>query len=466
MSSSRRRKPLPRCRCAKLAAMDPLDAAHELAKTFLAGVGDRPAGAPGKPQPLTELPDGPSDPGEVIEALARELEPGVVATAGPRYFGFVTGGALPAAVAADWLAAAWDQNAALAVMSPAMAAVETATAGWLRDLLRLPDEAGVGFVTGGQMANFTCLAAARHAVLERAGWDVQADGLQGAPEVRVLVGDQVHVAALSALRYLGFGAHRPERVPADDQGRMMAGALELDERPTIVLAQAGEVNTGAFDPLGEIAEKARAAENAWVHIDGAFGLWAAASPSLRHLVAGHDRAHSWAVDGHKWLNVPYDSGFAIVADAAAHHAALGATAAYLQAAPDERQGFQWVPEASRRARALPAYAALRQLGRSGVSELIERCCALARRFAERLEVAPEVEILNDVVLNQVLVRFGDDDARTTAVVAGVQEDGTCWLGGTTFRGRGAMRIAVSNWSTTEADVDRSADAILAVASRP
>ena len=354
-------------------------------------------------------------------------------------------------MAAEWLTAAWDQNAALAVMSPAMSAVETVTARWLLDLLRLPEDAGVGFVTGGQVANLTCLLAARHAVLERAGWDVEADGLQGAPEIRVVVGEHVHVAALSALRYAGFGADRAERLPGDEQGRMLWEELELDDRPTIVLTQAGEVNTGAFDPIGEIA--ARRGANTWIHVDGAFGLWAAAAPGLSHLL-----------DGHKWLNVPYDSGFAIVADAAAHQAALGASAAYLQAAPDERQGFMWAPEASRRARALPAYAAIRQLGRSGIADLVERCCAHARRFAERLAGEPGVEILNDVVLNQVLVRFHDDDERTRAVIAGVQEDGTCWLGGTTFRGRAAMRISVSGWKTSEADVDRSAGAILAVAS--
>ena len=406
--------------------------------------------APGTAAPLATLPEGPSDPAEVIEAIARELDPGIVATAGSRYFGFVTGGALPAAAGADWLVTAWDQNAALAAMSPAMAAVETITARWLLDLLGLPPAAGVGFVTGGQTANFTCLLAARHAVLARAGHDVEADGLQGAPEIRVLVGEQVHIAALSALRYVGLGAGRAERVPADDQGRMLAEQLELDDRPTIVLAQAGEVNSGAFDPLAEIV--ARKGANTWVHVDGAFGLWAAASPSLRHLLEGHDGADSWAVDGHKWLNTPYDCGFAIVADAGAHRAALGASAAYLQAAADERQGFQWVPEASRRARALPAYAAIRQLGREGIAELVDRCCALARRFAEQLE--PHVEILNDVVLNQVIVGVGDD------VVERVQQEGTAWMGGTTWRGRRAMRISVSSWRTTERDVDRAVAAVL------
>jgi glutamate/tyrosine decarboxylase-like PLP-dependent enzyme len=443
---------------------DPLDSAARHAREFLDGVAERHVGPLGPVTPEATLGDAGIDPTQVVEELVRDLLPGIVATAGPRYFGFVTGGALPAATAADWLTSVWDQNAALAVMSPAMAAIETITKDWLLDLLGLPAGAGVGFVTGGQTANLTCLIAARHAVLERAGWDVEADGLQGAPEVRVVVGEHVHVAALSALRYAGFGAQRAERIPADDQGRMLAHTLELDDRPTIVLAQAGDVNTGAFDPIAEIVEGRGA--NTWIHVDGAFGLWAAAAPSLRHLLAGHERADSWAVDGHKWLNVPYDSGFAIVADAAVHRAALGASAAYLQAAEDERQGFQWVPEASRRARALPAYAALRELGRTGVVELVERCCALARRFAEQLGAHDGVEILNDVVLNQVLVRFGDDDARTRAVIAAVQDEGTLWLGGTAFRGRGAMRISVSSWKTTEADVDRSVAAILAVASRP
>jgi glutamate/tyrosine decarboxylase-like PLP-dependent enzyme len=443
---------------------DPLDSAARHAREYLDGVAERHVGPRGVPAPEAVLGDAGTDPGTVIDELVRDLDPGIVATAGPRYFGFVTGGAVSAATAADWLVTAWDQNAALAVMSPAMAAIETITKDWLLDLLGLPADAGLGFVTGGQAANFTCLVAARHAVLARAGWDVEADGLQGAPEIRVVAGEHAHVAAMSALRYVGLGAERAERVPADDQGRMLVQQLELDDRPTIVLAQAGDVNTGAFDPIAEVI--ARRGANTWVHVDGAFGLWAAAAPALRHLLAGHEGADSWAVDGHKWLNVPYDSGFAIVRDAATHRAALGASAAYLQAAPGERQGFQWVPEASRRARALPSYAALRQLGRTGVAELVERCCALARRFGEGLEGHDGVEILNDVVLNQVLVRFDDDDARTREVVAGVQEEGTLWLGGTSFRGRGAMRISVSSWRTTEADVDRSVAAILAVASRP
>jgi glutamate/tyrosine decarboxylase-like PLP-dependent enzyme len=429
--------------------MDPLEAVYTEARRYLEGLNDRPVGPSGTAVLSADLPDGPSDPAEVIHAIAREIEPGLVATAGPRYFGFVTGGALPAAVGADWLVSAYDQNAALAVMSPAMAEVERITAAWLLDLLGLPGTASVGFVTGGQMANFTCLAAARHALLARAGHDVEAHGLQGAPKLRVVVGDQVHVAAMAALRYLGLGSEH-ERIPADDQGRMLAEHLELDDRPTLVLAQAGEVNSGAFDPIAEIC--ARRGSNTWVHVDGAFGLWAAAAPSLAHLLTGHDVADSWAVDGHKWLNVPYDSGFAIVKDAAAHQAGLGASAAYLQAAPGERQGFMWVPESSRRARALPAYAAIRSLGREGIADLVERNCALARRFAVALR--DHVEVLNDVVLNQVLIAVDDD------VIARVQQSGEAWMGGTTWHGRRAMRISVSNWRTTESDVDRAVAAIL------
>jgi glutamate/tyrosine decarboxylase-like PLP-dependent enzyme len=445
--------------------MEPLETAYRHAREFLTGLPDRHVGASGTAAPTSTLA-GPVPATRVIDELVRDLEPGIVATAGPRYFGFVTGGALPASVAADWLASTWDQNGAMAAMSPALAELETVTAAWLLDLLRLPPESGLGFVTGGQTANLTCLIAARHRVLQNVGWDVEANGLQGAPEIRVLVGDQVHVAALTALRYLGLGSANAERIETDEQGAMRADRLELDDRPTIVLAQMGEVNTGALDPLDEITAKAAQAANTWVHVDGAFGLWAAASPAFDALVKGHDRADSWGVDGHKWLNVPYDSGYAIVKDAAVHRGALGATAAYLHTGGDVRNGFDWVPESSRRGRAIPTYAALRQLGRSGVVALVDRCCALARRFAEALGEQPGIEILNDVVLNQVLVRFGDDDARTAGVVRRVQEDGTCWLGGTTFKGRGAMRISVSNWSTTESDVDRSVAAILAVSSHP
>jgi glutamate/tyrosine decarboxylase-like PLP-dependent enzyme len=410
------------------------------------------------------LPECGEEPRKALEALARGADRGLVASAGPRYFGFVVGSTLPAALAADWLTSAWDQNASLNVLSPACAAIEDVAAGWLLDVLGLPKTASLGFVTGGQGANFTCLAAARHEVYQRAGWDVEKDGLIGAPPLRVIAGAQVHVSVQAALRMLGIGSGRLELVPADDQGRMIASALRAAlERgprvPTIVLAQAGEVNSGAFDPLPEIVELAHA-HGAWLHVDGAFGLWAAASPGLRHLLEGYEGADSWATDAHKWLNVPYDCGLAMTAHPQAHRAAMSATAAYLELGEGERRNpFEWVPESSRRGRGTPVYLALRTLGRSGVAALIDRCCALARRMADGLR-AGGAEVINNVVLNQVLVRFG---GRTGEVIERVQRDGTCWLGGTTWRGAPAMRISVSSWATTEADADRSVRAILEAA---
>ncbi|HZT75151.1 MAG TPA: aminotransferase class V-fold PLP-dependent enzyme [Vicinamibacterales bacterium] len=413
------------------------------------------------------LADDPVAAEEVVRALAAAAEPGLVTTTGPRYFGFVTGGALPAAMAADWLAAAWDQNAALYVMSPAAAVVEEIAGAWLIDLLGLPSEASIAFTTGCHMANFTALAAARHELLRRAGWDVEARGLQGAPRLTVVVGDEVHVSVVGALRLLGVGSQTLVRVPADEQGRMRADALTsaLDriDGPTIVCAQAGNVNTGAFDPFDAIAD-ACARRNAWLHVDGAFGLWAAASPDLRRHVRGAARADSWATDAHKWLNVPYDSGLAFTAHPEAHRAAMSMDAAYLvRSAGEPREGMDWTPESSRRARGFAIYAALRSLGRRGVADLIDRCCTLARRFADRLKTDPSIAILNDVVLNQVLVRVGDSDARTADTLRRVQDERVCWLGGTRWHGVHAMRISVSNWSTSEADVNRSADAILRAA---
>ena len=442
--------------------------ALELSLEYLRSLDDRPAGARGGREELVAalggaLPEAGEDPLQALERLARGADPGIVASAGPRYFGFVIGGALPAALAADWLASAWDQNAALHVLSPAAAALEEITAGWLLELFGLPRDASCGFVTGGQGANFTCLLAARHEVYRRAGWDVEKDGLIGAPPLRIVVGDEVHISALAALRMAGIGAGRVERVPADGQGRMIAAELTrvlaggTSGTPTIVLAQAGNVNTGAFDPLDAIEPIAHA-HGVWLHVDAAFGLWAAASPALRPLVKGVERADSWATDAHKWLNVPYDCGVAMTAHPAAHRAACSATAAYLVMG-GARDNFEWVPESSRRARGIPAYLALRTLGRRGVAELVDRCCALARRIAAGLRDGG-AEILNEVVLNQVLVRFGE---RTDEVVERVQRDGTCWLGGTTWQGRRAMRISVSGWNTTEADADRSVRAILAAA---
>jgi glutamate/tyrosine decarboxylase-like PLP-dependent enzyme len=414
------------------------------------------------------LPDGPRETRLVVAELARAADPGIMATPGGRFFGFVIGGSLPAALAADWLTSAWDQNAGLYAAAPAASVVEEMCAAWLIELFGLPEQVSYGLVTGCQMANFTALAAARHSVLEAAEWDVEADGLVGAPPIRIIVGEERHVTIDRALRFLGLGTANLRMVPADGQGRMRADALKdaLAESsgPTIVCAQAGNVNTGAVDPLRAICVAAKEA-GAWVHVDGAFGMWAATSPALRHLTEGIEHADSWATDAHKWLNVPYDCGLVFCAHPVAHRAAMGSHASYLVHSENrERDELDWNPDFSRRARGFPVYAALRSLGRSGVADLVDRCCAHARRFAEAFAQEPGVEVLNDVVLNQVLVRFldpgGDHDARTRAVVKAVQEDGTCWLGGTTWQGKAAMRISVSNWSTTVEDVDRSVAAIL------
>jgi glutamate/tyrosine decarboxylase-like PLP-dependent enzyme len=410
------------------------------------------------------LSDAGEDPRAVLEQLARDVEPGLVASAGPRYFGFVIGGALPVAVAADWLTSAWDQNTGGYPPAPALSVTEEVAARWVRELLGLPSGCGIGFVTGCQMAHFTCLAAARHAVLRDAGWDVEADGLQGAPPLRVIAGEQAHVTVGVACRMLGLGQERVRTVSADDQGRMLAAELESvlaeEEVPTIVCAQAGEINTGAFDPIAAIVDSCRA-HGAWCHIDGAFGLWAAVSPTRRPLLDGFERADSWATDGHKWLNVPYDCGIAAVADAGAQREAMTSTSAYIPAHDDEVPwGFDWSPEFSRRARGVPLYAALRALGRDGTAELIDRCCDHAQRIAERLRQADGVEVLNDVALNQVLVRFADSDEVTDAVIERVQREGTCWLSGSSFRGLTVMRISIVGWQTTADDIERSAEAIL------
>jgi glutamate/tyrosine decarboxylase-like PLP-dependent enzyme len=414
------------------------------------------------------LPEGPLDDERVVSELVEAAGPGVVASAGGRYFGFVVGGTLPVALAADWLTSTWDQNSGLYVLGGSSSVVEEVTGAWLKELLALPADASVAYVTGCQMAHVTALAAARHRVLERAGWDLARDGLQGSPRIRVLVGEQRHITIDRALRLLGLGASQLEALAVDGEGRLRADAvrdaLAAGEGPTIVCAQAGDVNTGNVDPLVEIADAVEGT-GAWLHVDGAFGLWAAASPRHRHLVEGVERADSWATDAHKWLNVPYDSGIAFCADADAHRAAMSVRASYLVHSDDggPRDPVDWTPEFSRRARAFPVYAALRALGRGGVADLVERCCAHARRFAELLGAEEGVEILNEVVLNQVLVRFGDDDETTREVVRRVQEDGTCWLGGSEWQGRAVMRISVSNWRTTTEDVERSAAAILAAA---
>jgi glutamate/tyrosine decarboxylase-like PLP-dependent enzyme len=411
------------------------------------------------------VPTDPTDPGTVIDDLAAGVDPGLVAISGPRYFGFVMGGSLPAALAADWLTSAWDQNVGLYLATPAAAVVEEVVADWLVELFGLPAGTTVGFVSGATMANFTAVAAARHAVLRAEGWDVEERGLQGAPQIRVIVGGDAHVSLMNALRYAGLGRGRVDRIPSDDEGRMdadaLADALRGRHEPTIVAAQAGDVNTGAFDPIERIVGIVREHPNAWLHVDGAFGLWAAASPRLRHLVRGVEGADSWGTDAHKWLNVPYDAGIVFVRDGAAHRASMGLAASYLPPAPgQERDPFEYVPEMSRRARAFPIYAAIRSLGASGIAEMVERCTDLAARMARRLANHPHIRIINEVVLNQVLVEVGDA-ATTRAVVDRVQTDGVLWLGGTTFHGTPALRISVSGWSTRETDADRSADAILA-----
>lgn len=403
-----------------------------------------------------DLPGGPTNPVEVVSALHTHGSPAAVASAGPRYFGFVIGGVVPAALGASVLANAWDQNTGMFICTPVGARLEAIAARWLLDLLRLDSSCEVGFVTGATVANFTALCAARHRLLANQGWNVENDGLFGAPEIRVIVGEQVHASVKKALSLSGFGRTRVETVPADDQGRMIASKLpRLDER-TLLCLQAGEVNSGAFDPFAEIIDQAKAA-GAWVHIDGAFGLWARACREFDHLTEAIDRADSWAADAHKWLNVPYDSGLVICRDREAIHTAMGIKAAYL----DDRLVSEpcWMtPELSRRARGIEVYAALRSLGRSGVSDMIARCCLHARRFAEGLQAAG-FEILNDVVLNQVLVRFGDDD-RTRRTIKLIQDEGTCWAGGTTWQGRHAMRISVSSWATTEEDVAMSLEAMI------
>jgi glutamate/tyrosine decarboxylase-like PLP-dependent enzyme len=445
----------------------------ELATDYLASLAERPVGAREDAASVAArlrvaLPDDGEDALTVIERLARDVDPGLVASAGPRYFGFVVGGALPASVAADWLTAAWDQNTATHALSPAGTAAEEVAGEWMKDLLGIPAEASHGLPTGAGLGNTIGMAAARHALLARLDWDVEARGLYDAPPVEVLLGSEAHATVLTGLQYLGFGRERVTRVAADDQGRMDPNALSdalaaVTDRPALVCAQAGNVNSGAFDPLEPIAEAVRRHPNAWLHVDGAFGLWAAAVPRLRHLVAGSGRADSWATDAHKWLNVGYDCGFVAVRDVEAHRASMAVQASYLMASGTAREGWEWVLDSSRRARGFALYATLRSLGRDGVSGLVDRCCGLARRMADALASVPDARVLNDVVLNQVLVRFGDNDERTRAVIRHVQDGGVAWMGGTTWRGEAAMRISVSGWQTTEADIDRTVAAIDAAA---
>jgi glutamate/tyrosine decarboxylase-like PLP-dependent enzyme len=432
------------------------------AARYLAGVNDRSVapskGAVENLRKLDEpLPDEPVDPDEILSLLDQIGSPATVATTGGRYFGFVIGGTLPAALGANWLAGAWDQNACMQVMSPIAAKLEEVVQAWVLDLLGLPAGSAAGFVTGTTMANFSGLAAARSAVLQRAGWNLEEDGLIGAPPIQVIVGQEVHVSVVRALTMLGLGRSRVLSVPADGQGRMRADSLpDLDDR-TIVCTQAGNVNTGAFDPISEICARAQEA-GAWVHVDGAFGLWAAASPSYAHLLDGVANADSWSIDCHKWLNVPYDSGIVVVREPEHLRRALSwGNAAYLTQGLG-REPWQYTPDASRRARGIELWAALRSLGRDGLREMIERNCRQARMFADRLRAAG-FSVLNDVVLNQVLVSFGSPE-ETRRVITEIQADGTCWCGGTVWQGHTAMRISVSSWATTDEDVEKSAAAMV------
>jgi glutamate/tyrosine decarboxylase-like PLP-dependent enzyme len=439
------------------------------AAEWFSSLGSRPVRATLTADQLRQQLGGPlplegMDPEALTNTLATAGMQGTVASAGPRYFGFVVGGTLPAALAADWLVSTWDQNSGIYVLSPLVSVIEQIAGSWLRELAGLPPTMSCGFVTGCQMANFTSLAAARHRVLANAGWDVEANGLFGAPPIHVVVGEEAHYTISMALRLLGLGANRVHKIPTDSQGRMRADALADNVRthqgPCIVCAQAGNVNTGAVDPLVEIAALAKE-RGAWLHVDGAFGLWAAASPAHSHLVRGIELADSIATDAHKWLNVPYDCGIVFCADELAHRSAMSLAAAYIVATGSERDPHEFVPEESRRARAVPVYAAIRSLGRQGLAEMVERDCRQARRFADALRAAGH-QVLNEVVLNQVLVSFGTPE-QTRRTIAAIQEDGTCWCGGTVWKNQTAMRISVSNWSTTDADVDQSIAAILRVA---
>ncbi len=442
-----------------------LDEAAHRASAYLGGLEQRPVYPP--PDALAglaafdePLPTHAPEMGETLALLDRAGSPATVASAGRRYFGFVIGGSLPETLAANWLAGAWDQNAGLAIASPVATKLESVALRWLVDVLGLPADAGGSFVTGATMANFSGLAAARHALLARAGWDVEGQGLFGAPPITVVVGDEVHVSLLKALNFLGLGRDRVVRVPVDGQGRMRADAFPTLSGPTIVCLQAGNVNTGAFDPAEELIQRAHAA-GAWVHVDGAFGLWAAAAPERARLAAGFGQADSWATDAHKWLNVPYDSGLAFCRAPADLRAALSHSKAAYLFEREDREPMEFTPELSRRARGIEVWAALRALGRAGLADLIERCCRHATRFAEGLAAAGHT-VLNDVELNQVLVAFGDAD-RTQRVIDAVQRDGTCWVGGTTWQGKAAMRISVSSWATTTEDVERSIEAIASAA---
>ena len=453
--------------------------AAELAAQYRAGLDTRPIGPAedyatqlvrfGGPDPGT-APETGREPVEIIEALAANAERGLIAYSSPRFFGWVIGASHPVGVAADWLTSAWGQNAPMSAATPAAAAAEEVAGRWMLDLLDLPRESGFGFTTGATMANAIALAAARNAVLARVGWDVEAMGLFGAPEVHLVLGEEAHSAVFMALRLIGFGAERVIRVAADDQGRMCADALAraLDglDGPIIVVAQAGHINTGAFDPFDAIVEIAHA-KGVWVHVDGAFGLWARACPEHRALTQGIEGADSWAVDGHKWLQTPYDSGFLFVRDEAALRRAMSLTGNYLQNSAEQRDPIDYTPELSRRARGFAVWAVLSRLGRAGVAEMVWRHCRVARQIADRLAAEPGVRILNEVVLNQVVVAFGPldngeaADKATRETLARVQREGICYPTHGIWQDREIMRISVTSQTTDEAEGDRSADVIIA-----
>jgi aromatic-L-amino-acid decarboxylase len=407
-----------------------------------------------------KLPDRASDSAKVLELLSTCGSQGTVAVAGPRYFGFVIGGSTPVTLAANWLAGAWDQNCGMDTTSPIAAKLEEISMRWLLELFGFPASCGGAFVTGATMAGFTCLAVARSHLLNRQGWNVEKKGLFGAPEINVIVSEEVHVTILKALSMLGMGNERVTKIPTDRNGRMLTNKIPKTNGPSIICVQAGDVNSGCFDPIDEIISKFQS-ENVWIHVDGAFGLWVLVSEKLKHLGRGIEKADSWSVDAHKWLNVPYDSGVALVKNKEALRSAMSISTSYLKSTPGKRQPNEFTPELSRRARGVEIWTAIASLGRSGIAEIVERCCSHAQYAAKRLTDAG-FKILNDVIINQVLVSFGSDE-KTQAVIKAIQEDGTCWCGGTVWKGQTAMRISVSSWATTEDDMKKSVDVMIRIA---
>ncbi len=406
------------------------------------------------------LPEKSNDAEKIFELLSSAGSQGTVAVSGPRYFGFVIGGSTPVTLAANWLAGAWDQNCGMDTTSPVAAFVEEISLKWLQQLFGFPSTCGGAFVTGATMAGFTCLAAARSHLLTRQGWNVEKQGLFGAPDINVYVSEEVHITILKAFSMLGLGSERLTKIPTDKMGRMLIDKIPQPIGPTIICVQAGDVNTGCFDPVDEIITKFKS-DDVWIHVDGAFGLWVLVSSKYKHLGIGIEKADSWSVDAHKWLNVPYDSGVALVKNAEALRSAMSISTSYLKSTPGKRQPNEYTPELSRRARGVEIWTAIASLGRQGIAQIVERCCAHAQKAAKRLTEAG-YKILNDVVINQVLVSFGSDE-KTQAVIKAIQEDGTCWCGGTTWKGQTAMRISISSWATTVEDMDKSLDAMIRIA---